>query len=180
MFRSLRPYLALFVCLLLLVSCSSSTPSSTAAIWDEYVESFRRYQNDLYQFGADRWPKYEPVLKTQRDYQRARIKLRDRQFQFLMDRYPDQLPTNWTVHDLIHFEWNPNYDTELFDRFPETRDLSERVSRLREQSNRDDQWPELRERFRALPSDSEYHSIKNQYQQRLEQLARAFRNRSDR
>jgi hypothetical protein len=156
------------------VGCGGEQPSTLEGIWEEYREAHQNYHDRLYQFAVDRWPDFKPLLKLQKEHQFVRLKLRERRFEFLRDRHPDQLPTDQTIHDLVNFEWHDRHDTAFYSEYPEARRVEKRVNDLRKRVNNHNSWPALRSRFQELPPDSGYREIRTNYQARLDQLDRAL------
>lgn len=142
------------------------------------MKAYEQYHRELYQFGVNRWPNLKSPLETQRDYHLARIKLRDRQFHFLRKNHPERLTTDLTIHDLVHFEWSSEFDTELVQERPAMEQLIEQVNELARENESNSRWPEIRERFQNLETDSKYHQIQSRYQTRLSELDEALQSAS--
>lgn len=148
----------------------SSQASTPQEIWAKYKTIYMQYQEHLYQFGAERWPEYEPVLKAQLEYERANLKLRSMKFQYLQKQEPTRLKEATTVQELVHFPWTKADTTKLKKGNPEAKEFIEKVRKRKDAHFNHPKWPELRERFKNLPSGSRYHQIREEFQQNLREL----------
>lgn len=167
-------YLAGFVLLtgtmLVAVSGCSYTAPSLKAVWEKYVEAFKTYHRQLYNFARDRWPSWKDAFQDQKKYQFARIKLKTMKFEYLLNNDPDRLVTEHGIHDFINLVWTEEDTRKLRREVEGAAALIERVQQAKE-AFQDHDWKTIREEVRSLPEgDNRYHEIQTAFQERLNSL----------
>jgi len=155
-------------------SCSSNL-DSTKEVWNQYKKNYRNYHRKFYQNTVERWPELKAVAKLQKRYIFHRIRLRDLQIQFLLNQHPNELTLGHSVYDFVHFEWNDQYDTELFRSYENAEQLQRKVKRLKGELDNHSQLKTLRSRVQSLPEDSEFSALNKNFQSKLQQLNESFR-----
>lgn len=171
--RSVNRFVAaviLFIVGLGLVSCGS--PPTRKEIWSQYREHYLDFQEELYRAGSRKWPDSRPVLKKQYDYEKANMKWRTMQFEYLLNNHPNRLYTKGSIYEFINFPWTEKDTRRLLKENPEAKELLDRVKRLKKNHFNHPKWPEVRKKMRSLPSDSQISEVQQTFRNNLLDLER--------
>ncbi|MFB6355356.1 MAG: hypothetical protein ABEJ65_02440 [bacterium] len=162
----------LFLIVFLLVTgCGGGEPPTKREIWQKYVNLYKGYQKDLYEFSVKKWPRFKPVFELQKRYQMKRTKLRTMKFVYILEHDPNRIITNRGIHEFVNFPWTSGDTKKFVESVKGAESLVNKVNRLEKKNNNHPMWPKVREKFRALPPDSKYKELNRSFQSRLRGLS---------